>query len=437
MNWRSEVAPMVEKHLANLPVNFRIMDKDEVPGRPVQLLRADGSNFVEASIQPAPYPASFDRTGGQRDVRSGDKSWYARFWDYVNSGHYSKFARDLEQEGVTSEGMAQVNKSIRSVYLKKLMEDFPQLGELSLDEDGSTVIMDDWATRELTDAEPTFTRLMIGNHGAYMEMDRPDTTGMTMVGRHSQYNEWRTEGGTKFYDQFEGVNYADYQPGKWYSSIYDYGDKQYTHPPRQRPVLPRSYDPANVAMFGLSRDRAKTPDWLVGRPVSEQQMATVNAANGETPPDMREFFDTFRQLGNFTSGGLNPITIMGKEFKSSELLYQALRYSSRPDVQELIRRQGTNPMLGKEIAHAPEFTPWHDEDWESKKVDVMRWVMRAKVAANYDTFAEMFAKSGNLELVEHSYKDSYWGAKFNEETGRVQGANVAGRLMMEIREQFR
>jgi len=61
---------------------------------------------------------------------------------------------------------------------------------------------------------------MVGNHGVYMEFATPANKGKR-IKRRTQYTEWNRDG-TKLYAQFKTVNYANYHPGRWYASIYDY-----------------------------------------------------------------------------------------------------------------------------------------------------------------------------------------------------------------------
>jgi hypothetical protein len=71
----------------------------------------------------------------------------------------------------------------------------------------------------LKDKEPTFTRLMVGNHGIYIEFDEPKNKGK-FIKQRLQYKEYNRDG-VKLYAQEKTVNYADYKVEKWYADVYE------------------------------------------------------------------------------------------------------------------------------------------------------------------------------------------------------------------------
>jgi hypothetical protein len=54
---------------------------------------------------------------------------------------------------------------------------------------------------------------------------------------------------------------------------------------------------------------------------------------------------------------------------------------------------------------------------------------------NWTRFSELLLNTGDLPIVEQSRKDRFWGAVPVE--GKLVGANVLGRLLMELRETVR
>lgn len=161
-----------------------------------------------------------------RDVHGPiDKSnaWYKKFWEYVNKGYYQQFIRDLQKTKSISE-INEINKQIRTVYIEQLKQKYPELGNITLQSDNSTLAVEN--IKLLKSLEPTFTRLMVGNHGIYMEFNTPSDKG-TFIKQRKQYNEYKKEG-TKLYDQFDTVNYADYKIGKWYKDINEYNFNKIT-----------------------------------------------------------------------------------------------------------------------------------------------------------------------------------------------------------------
>ena len=65
----------------------------------------------------------------------------------------------------------------------------------------------------------------------------------------------------------------------------------------------------------------------------------------------------------------------------------------------------------------------------------MRWVLRMKRETNAAEIDAMLAATGERAIVEVSTRDAWWGAK--PAGDRYRGANVLGRLWMELRQQLR
>lgn len=157
---------------------------------------------------------------GSSDAFPGTEQAMAlrEFQAYVKSGFYSKWYRDK----VASVGEAETHRLsvlIRKAHIEKAAADLSQLGGMVLAEDGSTVVVG--APSLLEDAISGFERVMVGNHGVYVEFSPPDGVMIgSFLKKRLQYNEYRQDG-MKLYQQFAKVNYADYVPGKWYVSLYE------------------------------------------------------------------------------------------------------------------------------------------------------------------------------------------------------------------------
>ena len=76
-----------------------------------------------------------------------------------------------------------------------------------------------------------------------------------------------------------------------------------------------------------------------------------------------------------------------------------------------------------------------DPDWNVRRVNVMRWVLRMKREANTGEIDAALAATGERAIVEVSTRDAWWGAK--PVGGSYRGHNVLGRLWMELRLQLR
>ena len=75
-----------------------------------------------------------------------------------------------------------------------------------------------------------------------------------------------------------------------------------------------------------------------------------------------------------------------------------------------------------------------DPDWMAQRVNAMRWVLRMKREANAAGIDAALAATGERAIVEVSTRDPWWGAKPAGDSYR--GANVLGRLWMELRQQL-
>lgn len=143
----------------------------------------------------------------------------------------------------------------------------------------------------------------------------------------------------------------------------------------------------------------------------------------------RKTKEEYGGLSNMASG--YPLEVNGIKILSSEALYQALKFSDYPTVQEKIILQ-KSPMAAKMVAK-----PYKDcirKDWEEVRISVMRWCLQTKLAQNYIKFGLLLKSTGQRTIVEDSRRDTFWGAvRFGKE---LRGANVLGQLLMELREQY-
>lgn len=133
-------------------------------------------------------------------------------------------------------------------------------------------------------------------------------------------------------------------------------------------------------------------------------------------------------LSNMASGYslfVNEINIA-----NSEILYQCCRFPLFPKLQQDIISI-ENPMEAKALAR--KFDKYTRQDWEHVKVDIMRWCLQVKLIQNTETFSGLLLSTEDRSIVEYSTKDSFWGA-IPTEKDKLQGKNVLGRLLMEIRE---
>lgn len=144
----------------------------------------------------------------------------------------------------------------------------------------------------------------------------------------------------------------------------------------------------------------------------------------------RKTKEKWGELSNMAGGF--PVVVNGVHIKSVEALYQACRYPDMPEVQENILNQ-SSPMTAKMVGK-----PFKDntrKDWDNVRIKIMKWVLRVKLAQNWDRFSSVLFESKNIPIVELSNKDDFWGAKQIDDNIYI-GVNALGRLLMGLREQI-
>ena len=127
-----------------------------------------------------------------------------------------------------------------------------------------------------------------------------------------------------------------------------------------------------------------------------------------------------------------PIAAGPWTFSTSEALYQAAKFGATPAVQ---RRIAGAPTPREAAAIGRSTAGGLDPRWNDQRVNVMRWVLRMKREANAAWIDAALAATGERAIVEVSTRDPWWGAKPAGDSYR--GANVLGRLWMELRQQLR
>lgn len=142
--------------------------------------------------------------------------------------------------------------------------------------------------------------------------------------------------------------------------------------------------------------------------------------------------ERFGGLSNMAPGF--PIVLNGVRIRTSEALYQACRFPSRPDVQRQII-DDPSPMTAK--MRSKPFRADTRPDWEKARVKIMRWCLRVKLAQNWETFGKLLLSTGDMPIVEKKVRrKDFWGAT-EQPDGTLIGMNVLGRLLMELREQLK
>jgi ribA/ribD-fused uncharacterized protein len=145
----------------------------------------------------------------------------------------------------------------------------------------------------------------------------------------------------------------------------------------------------------------------------------------------RKTTEKFGGLSNMAGGYL--LNVNGVQILTSEALYQACRFPHLPEIQRLIIAE-RSPMTAK-----MKSKPYRDNsriDWDIVRTKIMRWCLQVKLVQNWEKFSNLLLETGDSSIVEDSRKDDFWGAKPEDEE-ILTGANVLGRLLMQLREQIK
>lgn len=142
------------------------------------------------------------------------------------------------------------------------------------------------------------------------------------------------------------------------------------------------------------------------------------------------FSKTKSKWGEFSNMHYDfPLSLADYTVNSSEALYQLMRFSHMPEIQEILIKE-KRPMASKIIAHS------HIEktrpDFDYIKVQLMSWVVLLKFAQHYETLYPILIESGEMSIVEYSKRDSFWGACYVPCRGYI-GHNNLGKIYMDLR----
>lgn len=145
----------------------------------------------------------------------------------------------------------------------------------------------------------------------------------------------------------------------------------------------------------------------------------------------RKTAEEFGGLSNMAPGF--PVVVLGHRIRTSEALYQACRFPHMPEVQQMILNE-SSPMTAK--MRSKPYRKDSRPDWDDVRVKVMKWCLRVKLVHNWNKFSQLLLSTGDCPIVEDSRKDNYWGA-MPQEDDTLNGQNVLGRLLMDLRKKLR
>lgn len=143
--------------------------------------------------------------------------------------------------------------------------------------------------------------------------------------------------------------------------------------------------------------------------------------------------DPYGELGNMAGG--YPIVLRSADvtFKSSEALYQALKYPDLPQVQQLIL-DAPNGYVAKRVQL--EYQDMIHPKFHEHKVAIMGFAISMKALQHEAHFKQLLQDVNGRAIVEYAKHDSFWGASTDDQ-GLYTGTNALGRLWMQIADDFK
>ena len=128
-------------------------------------------------------------------------------------------------------------------------------------------------------------------------------------------------------------------------------------------------------------------------------------------------------------------------FKSAEHAFQYVKAKTFGDdaiAEKILKAKSAQSAkaFGKKVAN------FKDDEWNAKKDDVMRAIVRAKFRTN-PTITKTLLDTGDRPLANADPRDRYWGIGTSADTEKAKniakwvGENRLGKLLMEVREELR
>lgn len=129
----------------------------------------------------------------------------------------------------------------------------------------------------------------------------------------------------------------------------------------------------------------------------------------------------------------HPLVVNDIKIRTVEALYQSFKFTSHPEIQQVIIEQ-KSPMAAK--YKAIKYKEFIRKDWDDIKLSIMEWCIRVKITQNYASFGNMLLETGDSSIVEYSSRDSFWGADYID-VNLLSGENHLGKILMKLREELK
>lgn len=158
-----------------------------------------------------------------------------------------------------------------------------------------------------------------------------------------------------------------------------------------------------------------------------ERLAQFRDPELETSGEIIGFYP--REFYTFDNFAAFQVDYLGHRWPTSEHAYHAAKFvDTAPEIVELLRG-ARSPHDALRIAQ--EQKSKRAEDWDERKVAVMYEICRLKLLQNSYVLQKL-ELSGDLEIVEDSPKDAFWGWGPNRD-----GRNELGKIWMRLREELR
>lgn len=134
-----------------------------------------------------------------------------------------------------------------------------------------------------------------------------------------------------------------------------------------------------------------------------------------------DVIDRFRDKYSFLSNMYaSPIVLGSVHYTCAEAAFQAVKLK---DKTQRVRFQGLSGSAAKQLGRKVQLR----EDWNTIRIDVMRWVIKEKFSQNPE-LAKRLVQTGSEELIErNTWGDKFWGVC------NGVGQNNLGKILMDLR----
>lgn len=160
---------------------------------------------------------------------------------------------------------------------------------------------------------------------------------------------------------------------------------------------------------------------------SAKSMYEPSSPSNQRTNEIRFYGQGQIPYGVFSNFSDHPITIDGRNWKTSEHYFQAMKFVGTPYEPQI--RDAPTPGKAKTLGGSRK-VPLRT-DWEQVKDQVMYDAVVAKFT-QHDILKTILLETGDAIIIEHTSNDRYWG-----DGGDGTGRNQLGKTLMKVRDRLR